>query len=437
MRNANIFSARRLALAIVIGLAASACGSDEPANNRTAGGGAAGTGGTTGTDGGDAAVIPTGDKMDPSQTPPGGLAANQVPKFVAVGCDDNGYAGATDDTGITFVHGLMTGRKNHDGSSAHMSYYVIGDHVTANSSGDPGPDIVAAMKAVIADGHEVGVHSYDHADSLQTNVATNSIQVWTDEVEKGLSALETGLGLTKSQLNTWRTPFLSYNDNLFTVLAQEGFLYDCTIEEGAEDGSDGTNFYWPYTLDNGSPGNTAEQSWGPPDAPALVTSHPGLWELPSDWFFVPPDSDCTKYGYDCPSDAGGADAGGTLGLREKLHALQDYFDPSVPAISGLDWNLWIEFQMTPQEFIGTIEYSFDQHMKGNRAPFPLGIHADIYSPKYDVEQLGGGDKFNPASTPDARKAALTTVIEYMASQGATFVSGRELIAWMKAPTPAP
>ena len=37
-----------------------------------------------------------------------------------------------------------------------------------------------------------------------------------------------------------------------------GFWYDCSIQEGTDLDQDGTNFFWPYTLDQGSPGHATD-----------------------------------------------------------------------------------------------------------------------------------------------------------------------------------
>jgi hypothetical protein len=85
-----------------------------------------------------------------------------------------------------------------------------------------------------------------------------------------------GLGIARGELPGFRTPYLEYSDRTLTAVQQEGFAYDCSLEEGTQDGHDGRNFVWPYLLDGGSP--------GVPE----IGPHPGLWEIPVYVFVVPP-----------------------------------------------------------------------------------------------------------------------------------------------------
>ena len=68
-----------------------------------------------------------------------------------------------------------------------------------------------------------------------------------------------GPGVTEEDIFGFRTPFLKYNNATFEALQAEGFVYDCSIEEGYQPDHDGTNYYWPYTLDEGSPGCVAHR----------------------------------------------------------------------------------------------------------------------------------------------------------------------------------
>src|SRR6185295_14400503 len=152
----------------------------------------------------------------------------------------------------------------------------------------------------------------------------------------------------------FRTPFLDYNGNVFTVVKALGFWYDTTIEEGYEPGQNGSNFLWPYTLDRGSPGNDAVVAWN--DGNHVASGkHPGLWELPLHVVIVPPDDQAAKYGI-------------PIGLRKKLKALKSYFDVDTGFITGLDWNLWYEYLVTRAEFVAILRYTLDLRLASNRAP---------------------------------------------------------------------
>ena len=60
------------------------------------------------------------------------------------------------------------------------------------------------------------------------------------------------------------------------------------------------------------------------------------------------------------------------GLRTKLQGIKSYFDPASGKITGLDYNLWVEFTMTKDEVVATLKYTLDQRLKGNRAPMIFG-----------------------------------------------------------------
>jgi hypothetical protein len=142
--------------------------------------------------------------------------------------------------------------------------------------------------------------------------------------------LNKGIGISPKRIFGFRTPFLEYNDTLFTALKKSGFMYDCSIEEGWQDDQNGTDYLWPYTLDNGSPGNvkTTQDTMSQP-----IARHPGLWEMPCYAVIVPPDDKCGKYGV-------------APGLRGKLAKWKNYFDSRDGKITGIDWNLWVDFQMS-------------------------------------------------------------------------------------------
>ena len=88
---------------------------------------------------------------------------------------------------------------------------------------------------------------------------------WRTEIQ-GCTDVLTGaaVGARRDEITGFRSPFGQYNAALFPVLKELGFWYDCSIDEGHQPDQDGTNYFWPYTLDNGSPGHAARPSL-PPD----------------------------------------------------------------------------------------------------------------------------------------------------------------------------
>ncbi len=137
-----------------------------------------------------------------------------------------------------------------------------------------------------------------------------------------------------------------------------------------------------------------------------------LWELPVYAVVVPPDEACARYGVE-------------PGLRARLHAVRDYLNPADGKITGFDWNLWVDFAMTPAEFVATLRYTLDQRLAGNRAPLTFGTHSDIYSEQYEAL---------PNSTAAQRRQALAEVLEEaLRRPEVRVVSARQLLDWLRHP----
>ena len=366
----------------------------------------------------------------PSAMPPAGLAPQEVPLFVCFGSDDNGYSGleaSGAQGGLHFLTELFAGRHNpagtgatetFDGAPVHYSFYVNTRYITADASGsaygEQAPEDPAwvrrAWREAMEAGHEIGNHTHSHPHGREFTVGQ-----WEDEIgrcteilERPYSAQEVpgtqpGLGVSRKELLGFRTPFLEYADATLMAAQNQGFAYDCSLEEGTQDGQDSRNFVWPYRLDRGSPGNPA------------IGPHPGLWEIPVYVFVVPPDEACERLGV-------------APGLRDALKARQDYFDTAAAKITGMDWNLWCEFSMTPAEFLATIRYTVELRLSGNRAPLTIGLHSELYS---DRDESGGC-----SGTPAERRAALESLVDYLQRQGVVrVVSARELLDWLRHPVP--
>ena len=205
----------------------------------------------------------------------------------------------------------------------------------------------------------------------------------------------------------FRTPYLEYSDGVFTDLKELGYEYDCSIEEGYEDEQDGTNFYFPYTLDNRSPGHTVQVSWG--EGLEELTDHPGLWELPVYSFIVPPD------------------------LRDAMKSRVDWFDTGGGQITGFDYNLWVDaanggFSMSKDEFLATLKYSLDQRLRGNHAPMLFGAHTAYYVDSYSAS--------TPNATTAERRAAIEEFLDYaMSKPEVRIVPHKAVLDWMRAPKP--
>lgn len=367
-----------------------------------------------------------------SQSPPISLRTNQVPLFVVFGFDDNGISGLDnpgESSGVKYIIDVFASRTNpagegnkrtYDGTQTHFSMYCTTRYIAGREVENP-VLVKRAWRAAFLEGNEIGIHSHLHPHGGQFTVEEWKLEIQTcmDWLSKPYDPQESlrkpdprkGIGIGRSSMYGFRTPYLEYSDNTLQAVFRQGFLYDSSIEEGFRDDQDGKNYFWPYRLDSGSDGDKLSALSFNREP---VSRYPGLWEIPIYAVIVPPDGQCARYGAES-------------GFRKKMKRVQAYFKEDSGKISGLDWNLWNEFEMTKDEFLATLKYTFDLRLKGNRCPFIFGAHSDMYSPKYhDV----------PNITADERKLALVEFIDYVLAQpDVRIVSAKELLDWMEAPSP--
>jgi hypothetical protein len=367
----------------------------------------------------------TFETLAPSAEPPGDLDVGEVPLFVSYGFDDNGYSGLEGSGGtggMTWATDFFRPLTNADGSPARVSFYYTSSYAGVWQSESP-TYVKRAWNIALADGHEVGNHTNTHGhgsaytaeqwdDELSTCNALLTLPFDPDEVDFSPDDTK-GIGASPDQLLGFRTPFLEYNDALFEVILSQGLTYDCSIEDGWQPEQDGTNYFWPYTLDGGSPGHDVLVSWGLKEP---ITAHPGLWELPVHPVIVPPDDKAAEYGI-------------APGLRDRLHADVDWFDVGSGKITGFDYNLWVLFNMSKDEVLATLKYTLDLRLEGNRAPFMFGAHTDTYSDKYQA---------GLASTASERQECLEEFITYALSKPEVRVAPMsDILDWVQHPTPLP
>ncbi|MBI2931263.1 MAG: hypothetical protein HYY16_06400 [Planctomycetes bacterium] len=338
-------------------------------------------------------VCPQG--APPSKEPPGGLLPSEVPQFITIGSDDNNSG-----DGVNFlVDELMDGRFNpagtdnpatFDGTPVRASFYFIGVHERA------GGMVCDAHRNVYLKGHEIGVHGYAHEVGFDE-------AGWREDVAKALDYLTrdyrcdddgntiNGLGVPRSEIHGWRTPMDAYSPELFRVLQEFGFVYDCSLSTGFGFlGEDATNHTWPGTLDQGWPASF-------PDSPGNFA---GLWELPQSRMDLPPDLGGEQIGY-CDSD---------------------WF-----------WKTPDRSVDRPAAEIATIlKYNLDRHLGGNRAPLHLCLHGNAWG-RQEWEVIRG----IPRSTRTSeRQAALTDFLDYALSKPEVRVVRQiDVVGWMRDPAP--
>ena len=96
----------------------------------------------------------------------------------------------------------------------------------------------------------------------------------------------------------------------------------------------------------------------------------------------------------------------------------------------MDWNLWVEFAMTPAEFLATLKYTLDLRLNGNRCPLTIGLHSELYSDRQDTNGLN--------ATVAERRAALREFFAYILQlPQVRVVDHKELLDWLQRPEPLP
>lgn len=313
----------------------------------------------------------------PSQSPPGGLQPSQVPQFIVFGFDDQINAAA-----FRWVYKMFSSKTNppgtgqkatYDGSRATASFYTTTTygtqyHLEAHN-----------------EGHEIGNHTQSHPDGSAYSLAS-----WEGQMNTAYGKL-TAAGIPKSAIVGFRAPFLLYNNNAFGAMRKVGIAYDCSIEEGFQADQDGSNYFWPYTLDHGSPGNKyLFEKLGENE---LVGSHPGLWEMPAYYVIIPQE------------------------MRAQVKRYNDYFDEKTGKLTGLDYNLLDMGKLTTDQFATALKANLDIHYNGNRSPFIFGGHSDKYSNA-------------------SLQKALVSVLDYaLTKPDVRIVSAIKVLQWMQNPVP--
>ncbi len=365
-------------------------------------------------------------KVLPSQEAPKNLSVEEVPLFVTMGFDDNAHSGFVSEDKIEgmrwaseFFASLEnpkgTGSKStFDGEKGSCSFYHTTKYIHGESDE---PSILVRKSWFEADknGHETGCHTRNHIAG-----GDFTVEEWLSEMTQCNADLskaystddgDFGIGITQERIAGFRTPFLDYNNETFQAIKKIGFRYDCSLEEGGQEDQDGTNFLWPYTLDEGSPGNKFTYEDG--ETP-LVDPVPGLWEAPAHMVICPPDDKCEEYGIE-------------PGFRDRLEKLEpEIFKADNGKITGLDYNCLAMFNMNAKEWLATLKYTFDLRVQGNRAPFLFGGHTDVYATGYDI---------CPNITIEERREVIEEFFAYVLTFSfVRVVSVNKVLDWMENPT---
>ncbi|KAI9159546.1 hypothetical protein H9P43_008886 [Blastocladiella emersonii ATCC 22665] len=200
----------------------------------------------------DAAACVLPDCQCASTSPPGGLAASEVPQFVTLTIDD-----AVNAVVYDLPHQAMRGVRGADGCAMRATYFVSAQWTDYHS-----------LQTLHALGHEIAGHTFTH--SFPT----------VREMSAMREATEAFGGIPQSQIRGSRAPYLNYTLASLTSVKALGFDYDSSMTVAYA----GASTIWPFTFDAGVPiaCTTGDCTGGRPTAatPTPTWRAPGLWELP-------------------------------------------------------------------------------------------------------------------------------------------------------------
>jgi peptidoglycan/xylan/chitin deacetylase (PgdA/CDA1 family) len=319
---------------------------------------------------------------------------SQVPQFVLLGYDDNAYV-----DGIQWTLDILRNRKHPDGTAARATFFITAGFASdffETGGGQTKEQLINVWKQIKADGHEIGSHTWSHSMML----AGMDQAGWQAEITKSFDLFVNTLGIERCKLWGFRTPFLNFSQATFLAMKGAGVRYDTSVEFGYDwfqpAGSDkgygpgtaeaGKHYYWPFTMDGPFPGGFASKGVGPT---------PGMWEFP-------------------------------------VYTFNKITGDTAATVTGFDFNLWNKSQSEASfSYTEVLKQSLDQRMAGNRSPFAVGLHTDVYS-QFNTSANTTWTNFDY----QARRKALSDFIEYALSKPEVrLVTYRQLIEWMRQPKP--
>ncbi|HTA93179.1 MAG TPA: polysaccharide deacetylase family protein [Polyangiaceae bacterium] len=351
-----------------------------------------------------------------SESPPDQFLVAEVPQFVAVTFDDNFVSGLGDvKGGMTWVTDLLRDKTNpagngtsgtFDGTPVRTSFFFTSLYI------ETAADNRTAWQTAVTDGHEAADHTVHHSDGTEFSADDWQSEIGTCRDE--LASADIGIGVSANDVIGFRSPYLAYNPNLVPVLRQDSFVYDSSVESCWQDGEDGTNCAWPYTLDAGSPdADVVTQKFQRPE----LSTNPGFWELPIPSLIVPSDDLAAQYGI-------------TPGLRDRIPPdmpLPSFYEKTTGKIAGLDITLFVDAGLSAAEVLGVLKYNLDLHLMGNRSPLVFVSHSHVYADNYTAAA-------NALSVTD-RQSAIASFIDYALSKPEVRMRPlRDLVSWLEAPT---
>lgn len=211
-------------------------------------------------------LVQASDVVEPSVSPPAGLAPSNTPQVVLLSFDDSITTGM-----FALVQRVLTNHVNPNGHPIKATFFVSFDSKYDGVS----------IQRLYADGHEIAVHTLSHATSTNT-----SLTRWHQEIAGTRRVLSNLAQIPPEEIVGFRAPYLQVNDAAFDVLASRGFLYESSFPEDLSMLSTSpATMIWPYTLHDG-----LKQTAHPSRKPS--TNYPSLFEIPL-WNHFTNDVTCT------------------------------------------------------------------------------------------------------------------------------------------------
>ncbi len=192
--------------------------------------------------------------IEPSASPPGGLAPANTPQIVLLTFDDSVTTNM-----LALVQRVLTNHFNPNTNAIKATFFVSLDSKFDGS----------ALQRLYANGHEIAVHTMSH----RTTTNSDTIR-WHQEISGDKRTICELAQIPAEAIVGFRAPFLLMNDQAFSVLANRDFLYDSSFAEDLSSNSITPNaMIWPYTLHNGI------QQKAPKER-IPTNSYPSLFEIP-------------------------------------------------------------------------------------------------------------------------------------------------------------
>eukprot|EP00566_Odontella_aurita_P014230 CAMPEP_0113554552 /NCGR_PEP_ID=MMETSP0015_2-20120614/16217_1 /TAXON_ID=2838 /ORGANISM="Odontella" /LENGTH=540 /DNA_ID=CAMNT_0000455715 /DNA_START=107 /DNA_END=1726 /DNA_ORIENTATION=- /assembly_acc=CAM_ASM_000160 len=176
----------------------------------------------------------TSSSFEPSRDPfSSSLPLESTPQFIVLTFDDSITPLAID------LYSQLAKVRHQDGCPITATWYTS----IAASNGGIELTKCELVKSLLRGGHEIATHTYGHTSNPTI-----------EEIEGARRWLSEGCGVPREEIRGFRAPNLHYSQDTFLRLKELGFLYDSSVTDSGDMGSDGgRENFWPYTMDDCGP----------------------------------------------------------------------------------------------------------------------------------------------------------------------------------------